>query len=439
MNGIFGNRTFRFLFAAQTLGLLGNGVTIVGLSYFAYSVAGDGAGALIGLFYILKMLAFITVAPLSSGIRLDRRPALVGLCLFRAVMVLLLSFSESVWQAALVILLIHAATAAFVPLVQTVLSDIFPDEGRFTRAVGMTRLSYSMEQVISPVIVGALLFAVAPPNLFFVTAVGFGLAALVVSRVSLPQAEAKVPPHTGLRGAIRGIRVYCRTPRLRGLVASDLAIAFCAATIFLNTVVFVQGNFGLPEHFTAIAYVAFGCGAAASSLLTPRLLDQITDRSAILVAGGGMSILTVLQYALPGFVGLLPVWFLMGAGYSIALIPASRVVRRSAAPDGLHHVFAAQVMQTHCCWLIAYMVVGLGSAAFGAHASAPLLGLLSLMCLAAAAALWPSDDPEDLPHSHDDLPLDHPHLCEGVPVSATRHSHRFVIDDLHRHWPARHT
>ncbi|MGA0542197.1 MFS transporter [Neotabrizicola sp. VNH66] len=438
MSGIFTERAFRILFGAQTLGLLGNGVTIVGLSYFAYSVAGDRAGAVIGLFYITKMLAFITIAPLSSGIRIDRKSALIGLCLFRAAVVLLLPLSDSVWQAVLVVLLIHSATAAFVPLMQTVLSQIFPDEARFTRAVGMTRLSYSMEQVASPIIVGALLFMVAPPNLFFVTAVGFVLAALVLTRIRLPQVPATAQQRAGLRGALRGIRIYSRTPRLRALVAADLAVACAAATVFLNTVVIVQGRFGLPEHFTAIAYGAFGCGAAASSLLTPRLLDRISDRSAILAAGTSMAVLTILQYLLPGFAALLPVWFLMGAGYSLALIPAARVVRRSSAPEALHHLFAAQVMQTHCCWLVAYLVVGFSSAAFGADASAPALGLFSLLCLAATAALWPARDPEELAHSHDDLPADHPHLREGIVIGGTRHSHRFVIDDLHRRWPAPH-
>jgi hypothetical protein len=436
MRGVLDSPTFRRLFAAQTMGLLGNGVTIVGLSYYAFAVAGDRAAALIGLFYIVKMLAFVTVAPLSSGLNLDRRTAMIGLCLFRAAVVLALPFSDSVWQAVALVVLMHAATAAFVPMVQTVLSDIFPDEGCFTRAVGLSRLSYAMEQVASPMIAGLLLFLIAPSNLFVASALGFALAALVLSRSALPGRPAELQPRRGWRAASEGIRIYCRTPRLRGLIAADLAVALAAATVFLNTVVLVQGKFALSEHSTAIAFGAFGAGAALSSLLTPPLLARISDRSAILAAGAAMALLTVLQYRLPGFAALLPVWFLMGAGYSLALIPGARVVRRSASAAALPHLFAAQVMQTHACWLAAYLAVGSASAALGADVSALWLGLFSLACLGGAAAIWPAQDPEELAHSHDDLPSDHPHLREGQSVAAFRHSHRFVIDDLHRRWPS---
>ena len=43
--------------------------------------------------------------------------------------------------------------------------------------------------------------------------------------------------------------------------------------------------------------------------------------------------------------------------------------------------------------------------------------------------LWPKEDPEILEHTHDNLPLDHPHL-KGV----RRHAHPFVVDDQHPRW-----
>ena len=43
----------------------------------------------------------------------------------------------------------------------------------------------------------------------------------------------------------------------------------------------------------------------------------------------------------------------------------------------------------------------------------------------------PASDPESLPHRHDDLPDDHPHL------GGEAHTHPFVIDDLHTRWPGR--
>ena len=61
-----------------------------------------------------------------------------------------------------------------------------------------------------------------------------------------------------------------------------------------------------------------------------------------------------------------------------------------------------------------------------------MLALLAVAGIVAALRMWPADDPVEVAHSHDHLPVDHPHLAGGH-----RHSHAFVIDDLHRVWPAR--
>jgi hypothetical protein len=50
----------------------------------------------------------------------------------------------------------------------------------------------------------------------------------------------------------------------------------------------------------------------------------------------------------------------------------------------------------------------------------------------AVLRLWPADDLAELPHDHPELDPDHPHLAGH----ASRHSHIFVIDDLHPRWPA---
>jgi hypothetical protein len=47
----------------------------------------------------------------------------------------------------------------------------------------------------------------------------------------------------------------------------------------------------------------------------------------------------------------------------------------------------------------------------------------------AALKVWPSDDPVELEHTHDNLPLSHPHL-----KGHRRHSHALVIDESHPRW-----
>ncbi|WP_108257679.1 hypothetical protein [Mangrovicoccus ximenensis] len=67
--------------------------------------------------------------------------------------------------------------------------------------------------------------------------------------------------------------------------------------------------------------------------------------------------------------------------------------------------------------------------AFGTAPALAALAALAGMGILLARALWPRKDAETLEHTHDDLPLDHPHVA-----GRRTHSHPFVIDDLHRHW-----
>ena len=114
------NRTYRLLFLAQIVALLGTGLATVGLSLLAYELAGPSAGAVLGTALAIKMIAYVGVAPVASAIaeRLPRRALLIGLDLFRAAIVLLLPFVDQIWQIYLLIFLLQSASAAFTPAFQ---------------------------------------------------------------------------------------------------------------------------------------------------------------------------------------------------------------------------------------------------------------------------------------------------------------------------------
>jgi hypothetical protein len=66
---------------------------------------------------------------------------------------------------------------------------------------------------------------------------------------------------------------------------------------------------------------------------------------------------------------------------------------------------------------------------FGPVAALGALAALAGVGAISALRLWPQEDPEVLEHSHDNLPLEHPHL-----KGARRHAHPFVVDDQHPRW-----
>ncbi|HEX2941077.1 MAG TPA: MFS transporter, partial [Rhodopila sp.] len=125
-------------------------------------------------------------------------------------------------------------------------------------------------------------------------------------------------------------------------------------------------------------------------------------------------------------------WFLMGVAYSFSVTPAGRLLRRSSREEDRPALFAAQFALSHACWLVAYPLAGWTGDAFGQAAAFALLAALAGAGTVIGASVWPMRDPKSVPHSHADLPRDHPHIRSE---HASAGSHDFVIDELHPHWP----
>jgi MFS family permease len=192
MLNILSNRTYRHLFMAQVIALIGTGLATVALGLLAYDLAGDRAGAVLGTALAIKMSAYILVAPVAAAFadKFPRRTMLVTLDLVRALVAIALPFVTQIWEIYILIFVLQSASAAFTPTFQATIPDILPDEREYTRALSLSRLAYDLESVISPMLAAALLTVMSFHNLFAGTAVGFLASAALVVSVSLPKMKA---------------------------------------------------------------------------------------------------------------------------------------------------------------------------------------------------------------------------------------------------------
>lgn len=437
---VLANRTYRHLFLAQVIALLGTGLATVALGLLAFDLAGANAGAVLGTALAIKMLAYIGVAPVASALaeRLPRRAVLVALDLVRAGVALILPFVTQIWEIYVLIFVLQSASAAFTPTFQATIPDVLPEEDAYTKALSLSRLAYDLESLVSPMLAALLLTVVSFHSLFGGTVFGFlASAALVVSAV-LPR--AKIPPKRSIyERTTRGLRIYLATPRLRGLLALNLAIASGSAMVIVNTVVLVQAGFGMTQTATAVALACFGAGSMLIALVLPKVLDHVPERRAMLTGAGVIAIGLLVGAVLASrYAVLLPLWFVLGLGYSLAQTPSGRLLRRSSGDTDRPALFAAQFALSHACWLITYPLAGWLGAKFGLTSSFVTLGVVASAAVLLSMRLWPSEDPVELPHRHDDLAPGHPHLA-GEPEAASadrEHSHAYVIDDEHQRWPS---
>jgi predicted MFS family arabinose efflux permease len=440
MLSVLTHRTYAKLFAAQVIALLGTGLMTEALGLLAYDLAGSRAGAVLGTALAIKMIAYVGLAPLANAAAeyLPRKAVLIGADLVRASVALCLPFIDAVWQIYLLIFVLQAASATFTPAFQAVIPDILEDEADYTRALSLSRLAYDLENLISPTLAGLLLLVMSYHGLFAGTVAGFLCSASLVGWSVLPPRAAPAKQRGFFDRLTRGARIYLATPRLRGLLALNLTAASAGAFVIVNSVVIVRAGYGASEADVAYALAAFGGGSMLAALALPRLLSRASDRDVMMTAGGLLALLTLahglwlLAGGLLAWVAFLAAWAASGVLYSAVLTPAGRLLRRSSHSEDRPALFAAQFALSHACWLLTYPAAGWVGEAFGMPAALLLLGALAALGLGVAARVWPSADPQELPHDHPDLPADHPHLRAH---GRNNHRHVFVIDDEHRAWP----
>ena len=433
------HRSFRRLFAAQILSLVGIGVMTVSLSLDAFATGGIQAGGLLlGGILALKMVAYVLVAPLAEVLlaRLPRRPTLVGIDLLRLGLVAAMGFAVAPWQIMVLAFVFFAVSSGFTPLFQSVLPDLLPDEAVYARALALSRLAYTVESLLSPILAAAALRLVTADQLYFLASACLAGSALTLLATRFP--EGMVPRKAPfLRRLSRGLRIYALTPRLRGVFLMNLALSLALAWVLVNTVVFAGARLGEAEQYYTRLMACYGGGAALGALSVPRLLAGRSERGVMAL---GLAVFAALGLTLP----LLPtgqllplglLWAGFGAASSLVLTPGGLVLARSAARADRPAVFAAQFSLSHAGWLLAYPLAGALGAWLAPEPALALLCLLSLGVTALALRVWPAEDPLVRPHAHPDLPADHPHLRAHPAGAGRQHEHDFHIDDLHPHWP----
>ncbi|MBO1268676.1 MFS transporter [Arthrobacter cavernae] len=399
MLSVLRDETYRRLFSAQIVALVGTGLLTVALGLLAFDLAGSNAGAVMGTALTIKMLAYVGFAPVINALvaRLPKKPVLVGADLVRAAMALCLPFITEAWQIHVVIFLLQSASATFTPAFQSLIPTVLKDERDYTHALSLSRLAYDMEALVSPAAAALLLSMVSYNRLFLGTVAGFLLSAGMVAITALPKADlgAGTPGSLWHRTTL-GARIFWNTRRLRSLLALNLVVAAPTALVLVNSVVYVREFLHRPETDLALALACFGVGSMIVAISAPRVLERFGDRAVMLTGAilipvtlAGATAVTVLADPDAGWWWLLGLWFLLGAGNSTILTPSSRLLRDASTEQTRPYVFTAQFSLSHACYILAYPLAGWLGAAAGLGPAAAALTILAILGSAGAFLSWP--------------------------------------------------
>lgn len=443
MTSPLANLNFRWLFSAQICSLMGTGLLTVSLSLAAYRIGGaEAAGQVLGLLLALKMVAYVGIAPLAESLlsAVSRKAALVSLDLGRLMLLVPMAFTETTWHILVLSFSFFALSASFTPLYQSVIPDVVQDEDLYARALSWSRIAYTLEAVLSPVISALLLTVLTGQSLFFFAALAFGGSVGAVLMAKFPTHYSDTTKKPFLQRVSKGLSIYVKTPRLRGVFLLNFALSLAMAWVLVNSVVYAGSRLGSSETYFPILMGFYGLGAALSAIAVPRMVKRIAERRTMstgtyLFAAVGC-VFAFLQD--PSLSILATVWIGFGLASSLVLTPGGLVLTRSAQKEDRAAVFAAQFSLSHAGWLVAYPLAGWLATWFSLETA---MLVLSLMCVAAtlvALRVWPAHDPLEREHTHPELPDHHPHLRDpDARGPEHRHVHAYRIDDLHPHWSDR--
>ncbi|WP_084487065.1 MFS transporter [Nocardia sienata] len=439
------NHDYLRLFTAQVTGLFGTGLTTVALGLLAYELAGAAAAAVLGAALTIKMVVYVTVAPIVGAYadRLPRRLFLVALQLIRAGVVLALPFIDQIWQVYVLIAVLQTASAAYTPTYQAVIPDILPDEREYTRALSAAQLAATMETLLSPMLAAVALTVLSFHWLFVGTAMGFAVSAALVITTHIPNVTAATEGSFRERITV-GLRIFAGTPRLRGLLGLNLVVAAAGSVVMVNTVNYVRDVLGGTQSGVALLLAANGFGTMLIALSLPRVLDRVGARPVMLT--GAVTLLAALGSAVAlSFAdsgdwrrtAAIAVWAGIGAGTAAILTPIGQVLRRSSRSADRPALFAAQFSLSHLAWLLTYPIAGWLATAVGFTTTWVVLAALGSAGMVGALRMWPRHDPEVLTHLHKVGTIDPARLADAVLVGDGyyRHTHAYVIDEEHPRWP----
>jgi len=440
MTSLLANPNFRWLFGAQIWSLVGVGLLTVALSLAAFRIDGaEAAGQVLGLLFALKMIAYVGLAPLAESLLagVSRKVALVSLDIGRMLLLLPMALTTNIWVIAGLSFVFFALFAGFTPLYQSTIPDVVAEEDVYVRTLSWSRIAYTLEAVLSPVIAGLLLTALAGESLFLVASVAFAgsIGAILFARIPPHGLETTKTPFW--QRVSKGVSIYVRTPRLRGLFLFNFALSLAMGWVLVNSVVYAGARLGSSETYFPVLMDFYGLGAAIGAVFVPRLVKRLQERR---VMSGGAFLFAVVGvvFALlpnPPLSALAVVWVGFGLASSLVLTPGGVVITRSAQKADRAAVFAAQFSLSHAGWLVAYPLAGWMATWVSLEMAMLILSLACATVTMVTLRVWPANDPLERAHSHPELPADHPHLRETKTSGPNhQHFHPYRIDDLHPHW-----
>ena len=361
------NKTFAKLYLAQTISLLGDAFSWVGLALLAYQIDAANSPIILATALTLRVTAFIIFSPFAGVLadKVQRKKILYVTHFIRMALVCCLPFITSAWQIYVLVFLLNVFNAFFTPTYRAIIPQIIENK-YYREAIGLSTATFQLLGILGPALAGIVAVWFGVRQIFFLDAISFIIAGILILSISANDLQKGVPDpakqsSSTWNDVIIGIRLLFGNKILQFALGIEFVSAIAGAMILVNTISHIKNDLLLDDKYYGWAMATFGIGAAISAFILGSL-DKSKTRSTSLISGAlllGISICLVNYF---GYATLLVLWLFAGLGQSLAEMPSETLIAETISSEDQGKVYGSHFAFSHLWWAIAYPIAGfLGS------------------------------------------------------------------------------
>ena len=366
------NRVFARLYLAQTINLVGDALTWLGLALLAFRLAGEKAGIILSGALVLRVTAFAILSPLAGALAdsFDRKRIMIITHLSRMVFVCLLPFVTQAWQIYILVVLLNVFNAFFTPTYKATI-PLVTTKDEYPQAIALSNATYQLLGVLGPGLAGGVAALIGARQIFFLDGLTFLFAVILL--IKLPgqlRATQNQQKTKNISTTLQDIRVGTAClfidPPIRYALMMQFVAAFAGAQILVNTVGYVQGilNLGKVEYGWVMA--TFGIGATLASVALGSSGHRL-KKSTLVKTGVALLTLALFPANFTTLEWLLLLWLVAGAGQTLVNLPTQTLIADRVAVEIQGRVYGAHFAWSHLWWAFSYPLAGWMGSYFPNH------------------------------------------------------------------------
>jgi len=356
------NRVFAGLYFAESISLLGDAFTWVGLALLSYQFGKEKSAIILATALTLRVTAFIIFSPFAGVLadRMSRKTILYTTHFIRMAIVACLPFVNQEWQIYGLVFLLNVFNAFFTPTYRSVIPQVV-DHEHYRQAVGLSTATFQILGVLGPGLAGILAIWFGAREVFFIDAGSFVIAAILILLLPANKLQRPVKPKektfTARHDAIKGIRLLFKNPLIRFALFIEFVSAIAGAQILVNTVGHIKSGLHLDDKHYGWVMAAFGIGASIAAFVAGSL-DKTKTRRLSLIVGALVLAITISITNFVGYPVMLVLWLFAGLGQSLAEMPSETLIGENVPEAEQGKVYGSHFAFSHLWWAIAYPVAG---------------------------------------------------------------------------------